>query len=127
MESGDIARMATERGGIESPGGAIGSDAATPEPNLEFPITSGDETLVQDENPRKNNTVLLSDWSQTGRGSHVEFSYDEKVPIEQGEPVNLSESDPLTARLKAIFLVEVLWEMFMRLQYKDGNLPIRKW
>jgi hypothetical protein len=29
-------------------------------------------------------TVALSDWSQTGRGSHVDFEKDEVAPLEQG-------------------------------------------
>jgi hypothetical protein len=30
------------------------------------------------------NRIAIKDWSKTGRGSHVEFEKDEKVPLEQG-------------------------------------------
>lgn len=48
-----------------------------------------DKTLVEDNNPRENDIVVIEDWSQTGRGSHVEFNDDEHVPIEQGEKNDL--------------------------------------
>jgi hypothetical protein len=47
-------------------------------------LRSDDDTLIEDAN-RKNDIIVIEDWSQTGRGSHVEFKDDENVPIEQGE------------------------------------------
>lgn len=40
-----------------------------------------DETLV-DENA--NAQIMLEDWSGLGRGFHVDFDDDEKVPLEPG-------------------------------------------
>jgi hypothetical protein len=48
-------------------------------------ITSDDETLLEDVKPHKADTIVLEDWSETGRGSHVDFKHDEHVPIEQGQ------------------------------------------
>lgn len=30
---------------------------------------------------------VASDWSETGRGSHVDFSIREKVPLSEGQPI----------------------------------------
>jgi hypothetical protein len=51
-----------------------------------------DKTLVEDGNPRENDIVVIEDWSQTGRGFHVEFKDDEHVPIEQGENYDLEKT-----------------------------------
>lgn len=50
------------------------------------------DTLHEELNPAKVGQILISDWSQTGRGSHVEFAYAETVPLEQGESAHCSRS-----------------------------------
>ncbi|KAH7405851.1 kinase-like domain-containing protein [Phaeosphaeria sp. MPI-PUGE-AT-0046c] len=47
------------------------------------PSSKEDETLVDELRPCKN-MVFIDDWSQTGRGSHVEFTDEEEVPLQQG-------------------------------------------
>ena len=75
------------------------------EPTIEHTsaIRSENETLVDDVNPSKTvhvtsetqtlgddlisvqaHHVTINDWSQTGRGSHVDFADDEKVPLGPG-------------------------------------------
>ncbi|KAF2823346.1 kinase-like protein [Ophiobolus disseminans] len=46
-------------------------------------ITSDDETLIDDHNPTRDDRITIDDWSQTGRGSHVEFDHKEIVPLGQ--------------------------------------------
>jgi hypothetical protein len=62
---------------------------ATESGNIAVPFGSNDETLVSEVNPRDKEVAIIEDWSQTGRGSHVEFQDDEVVPLEQGEQVAL--------------------------------------
>jgi hypothetical protein len=45
---------------------------------------SNDDTLTEVDRPLQHDTVTIGDWSQTGRGSHVEFGYEESVPLKQG-------------------------------------------
>ncbi|KAH7078440.1 kinase-like domain-containing protein, partial [Paraphoma chrysanthemicola] len=46
---------------------------------------SDDETLTEDTDPQRDDRISVEDWSQTGRGSHVDFAYKEVVPLEQGK------------------------------------------
>jgi hypothetical protein len=66
-------------------GGATGTDSTIRDVISGLSITSDDETLIEDANPYKADTIVLEDWSETGRGSHVDFAHDENVPLEQGE------------------------------------------
>lgn len=43
--------------------------------------------------------LQLDDWSQTGRGSHVDFQTDETVPLNQGELRPFSPSGLLNLKL----------------------------
>jgi hypothetical protein len=56
----------------------------------ESQTATDDETLHEELNPSKEGQIVISDWSQTGRGSHVEFSYAETVPLKQGESAQYS-------------------------------------
>jgi hypothetical protein len=47
--------------------------------------SSNDDTLYEDANPSEIDRIVITDWSHTGRGSHVEFSHNETVPLEQGK------------------------------------------
>jgi hypothetical protein len=69
----------------DTSGEATGSDATIRDVISGLSITSDDETLIEDVNPHKVHTIVLDDWSETGRGSHVDFKHDENVPIEQGQ------------------------------------------
>jgi hypothetical protein len=51
----------------------------------ELQATTDDETWHEDFNPTKECQIVISDWSQTGRGSHVQFDYAETVPLKQGK------------------------------------------
>jgi hypothetical protein len=73
MELVDTERTVAERGSSEDTGQMTGSDSATREIKAGLPITSDDETLIEDTNPGKNDTISLDDWSETGRGSHVDL------------------------------------------------------
>jgi hypothetical protein len=44
-----------------------------------------DETLVEDTISPITNQINIEDWSQTGRGSHVDFGDQETIPIWQGK------------------------------------------
>jgi hypothetical protein len=39
---------------------------------------------LHEDHANSADTLVLDDWSQTGRGSHVDFEKDEDVPLEQG-------------------------------------------
>jgi hypothetical protein len=84
MDLADTGRTVTERESTENTGKATESNSATSNMEVGLSITSDDETLIEDTNPGKNDTISLDDWSETGRGSHVDFTHDESVPIEQG-------------------------------------------
>ena len=43
-----------------------------------------DETLVEDATSSSRDQIDIEDWSQTGRGSHVDFGDEETLPIVQG-------------------------------------------
>jgi hypothetical protein len=58
---------------------------ATESDNNAISSSDNDTTLVSEVNPRDAEVAIIKDWSQTGRGSHVEFQDDEVVPLEQGE------------------------------------------
>lgn len=60
-------------------------DATNQGSQEDWPALSNDETLTDDHNPVKDDRITIDDWSQTGRGSHVEFKHEEKVPLGQGE------------------------------------------
>lgn len=49
------------------------------------PTSNDDATLVDEIRPLKDDMVAIDDWSQTGRGSHVDFKDDELVPLQQGK------------------------------------------
>jgi serine/threonine protein kinase len=44
-----------------------------------------DETFVEDTIPPITNRIKIKDWSQTGRGSHVDFGDKVTIPIRQGK------------------------------------------
>lgn len=46
---------------------------------------SEDKTLIDESNDYyKSDRIVIDDWSQTGRGSHVDFGDDETVPLQTG-------------------------------------------
>ncbi|KAF1941268.1 kinase-like protein [Clathrospora elynae] len=47
-------------------------------------ILSADTTLINETSSRRESDVAIEDWSQTSRGSHVEFGDNEAVPLVQG-------------------------------------------
>ncbi|KAF1841665.1 kinase-like protein [Cucurbitaria berberidis CBS 394.84] len=47
-------------------------------------VSSDDRTLVNEANSHKAIQFALKDWSQTSRGSHVDFKDEETLPLEQG-------------------------------------------
>jgi hypothetical protein len=94
------------------------SDLTMRKSKSELSRANNDETLVEDVNPLKHDTIALEDWSQTGRGSHVEFSNDESVPLEQGELGFTSGSHQLTTYIQVSSLEEVRWETFIKLLSK---------
>lgn len=47
-------------------------------------LEMGDGPLNNEQPPPHDHHVVIEDWSQTGRGSHVDFDRAEIVPIEQG-------------------------------------------
>jgi hypothetical protein len=49
------------------------------------PVPSDDEPLTGHTNSRSDDRINVRDWSQTGRGSHVDFEYKDVVPLEQGK------------------------------------------
>jgi hypothetical protein len=49
------------------------------------PVPSDDETLTGHTDSRRDDIINVRDWSQTGRGSHVDFEYKDIVPLEQGK------------------------------------------
>jgi hypothetical protein len=61
--------------------------------------------------------VTITDWSKTGRGSHVDFEKQEKVPLEQG--INNSaglQTHQLT--IQVVSLVEVRRAMYTKSKLK---------
>lgn len=48
------------------------------------PFPSDEETMNEETNPLKSHRLAIEDWSQTGRGSHVEFKHSETVPLVDG-------------------------------------------
>jgi hypothetical protein len=112
--------MTTEREHNNAPGGRNPDVRGSTSQHLP---ASDDDTLKEGGSPLQHSTIYIDDWSRTGRGSHVEFSYDEHVPLEQGGQDFLCVSLPLIAYVKAAFLVEELLETFMKLPFKDTSSP----
>jgi hypothetical protein len=50
-------------------------------------LVSEDQAAITADEPFADDSVLkaMSDWSGTGRGSHVEFDHHEIVPLNQGQ------------------------------------------
>jgi len=44
-----------------------------------------DETLVEDATASSKDQIDIEDWSQTGRGSYIDFGDKDIVPIVQGK------------------------------------------
>lgn len=70
-------------------------------------------TSSSDENTSNSNftdKIIIEDWSKTGRGSHVDFERDEKVPLDPG---TYTPASPRTYQLtiKSAGSVEVRWVM----------------
>jgi hypothetical protein len=53
-----------------------------------LPPGDHDETLVEDSDCERDYVTIIDDWSQTGRGSHVDFEDNENVPLEQGAQIS---------------------------------------
>jgi hypothetical protein len=114
--------MATVTENVNVAGGASAeSDLTERKSKSEPPHTNNDDTLVEDVDPLEHDIVVLDDWSQTGRGSHVEFRNDESVPLEQGEPASTNRSHSLTTYMQVSSLGEVPWETSTRLLFKDTS------
>ncbi|KAF2031314.1 kinase-like protein [Setomelanomma holmii] len=45
--------------------------------------SADEETSTGDIDPQKEDRIVIEDWSQTARGSHVDFDHAETVPLEQ--------------------------------------------
>jgi hypothetical protein len=67
------------------------SDSTILSPANILPPSDRDETLVEDSAYERDYVTIIDDWSQTGRGSHVDFEDDESVPLEQGQQVSSQE------------------------------------
>jgi hypothetical protein len=94
-------QMATEREDIEIRDGARAeSDLTIRGSKSALLDATNDDTLVENGNPLKRNMITIDDWSQTGRGSHVEFRDNEIVPLEQGERAFISTGHELTTCLQ---------------------------
>ena len=61
--------------------------------------------------------ITIKDWSKTGRGSHVVFEKEEKVPLEQGIDTS-SGLQPHQLTIQVVFLVEVRRAMYMKSKLK---------
>jgi hypothetical protein len=111
--------MATTTENVKVPGETSSeSDLTMRKSNSELSLANNDNTLVEDANPLKHDMIALEDWSQTGRGSHVEFRNDESVPLEQGERALTSGSHQLTTFMQVSSSGEVPWETYMKLLFK---------
>jgi hypothetical protein len=111
--------MATIRKDVKVPGGVDAERDPNRRGSMSEPLlASNDDTLVEDVKSLKHDMIALEDWSQTGRGSHVEFRNDESVPLEQGELALKSGSHQLTTYLQVSSLEEVRWEMSIKLLSK---------
>jgi len=44
-----------------------------------------DETLVEDATSSSKDQIGIEDWSQTGRGSYIDFDDKDVIPIVQGK------------------------------------------
>jgi hypothetical protein len=53
-----------------------------------------DTTLVSSTERNHDQQVVIDDWSQSGRGSHVDFEINEQVPIVQGR--YMPQGSPVT-------------------------------
>ena len=88
---------------------------------------SDDETLNEGTTSRQSNRIDIKDWSQTGRGSHVDFKHEETVPLEQGEFVHEVKVEILlTTLFKVVGSAGGPRETCMKLPCKGGSLPTKK-
>lgn len=62
-----------------SPGATLSADF-----EIESNSASEDKTLIEDIKPQRDDRAVIDDWSQLGKGSHIDFEDDEVVPLEQG-------------------------------------------
>ncbi|KAH7400518.1 kinase-like domain-containing protein, partial [Phaeosphaeria sp. MPI-PUGE-AT-0046c] len=51
-------------------------------------LLDDDQTLYEESNPYKSHKITIDDWSETGRGSHVEFEKQETISLQQGMPAD---------------------------------------
>ncbi len=57
--------------------------------NETLDISDQDQTLFDHSD---SDRVSINDWSETGRGSHVDFTDDESVPLVQGKSTTFFDS-----------------------------------
>lgn len=57
-----------------------------PAQGLESEQSSGkeDDTLIDEGEGHHDHHIVIEDWSETGRGSHIDFGHADIIPIEQG-------------------------------------------
>jgi hypothetical protein len=60
------------------------------------PDKLSERTAITADEPLPGDPFLkaMSDWSGTGRGSHVEFEHHEIVPLQQGQSVLIIDCNP---------------------------------
>lgn len=51
---------------------------------IEQAFLGDDQSSIDETTPSKSAQIVVNDWSQTGRGTHVDFKNAETVPLEQG-------------------------------------------
>lgn len=96
-------------------------ESSTPGLYPELSPLDDDQTLYEEENPYKSHKVLIEDWSDTGRGSHVDFAKDETISLQQGKLNPESRGNLLMQRVQVAGLVEVSLETCMRLLSMAGR------
>lgn len=66
-----------------------GQGSSTLDISTKSTFLSDDETLYEESNPLKSNKITIEDWSETGRGSHVDFEKEETVSLQQGKSASV--------------------------------------
>jgi hypothetical protein len=88
---------------------------------------SDDDTLTEGASLLQHRTISIDDWSQTGRGSHVEFNDGENVLLKPGQRKLICVYCLLITHLKAAFLGEAQWETSMKLPFKATGSLSNEW
>ena len=73
------------------------------------------EADMKDEEQQERYEELKRDWTQTNRGSHVEFEVNESLPLSEGKLFHCLYDTRLT-HTQAVILAEAPWVMCTRLR-----------